>query len=455
MLLRLLTLLAISIKPLVEEFGIDVVSHAGTLGSVTIDWSSYDYFDKVFKVYRSSDNQKFETVPIDYTTVEEVKCLHVYPHPDAENQLKNWAKDYGQGKINIESVSLSEFNSHPLDYIKRDVNRDWTYDVIFFGTWDYNNNTDISDAVVEPLKEFIENGQGVIFGHDTACITTGYNNSNFNQFADYIGITLNSSGSSSVGTQVFVGKTGLLTSYPYNFTTGVNFTVPTTHCTYQVVNNKDNINFYLVSSALQSNPEANAYLVTNNSVAMIQTGHSNGAATEDEQKIIMNLIFYCKQLTISDCNLTDYGSIDYEPPEAPSVIGTFGKFRLYANDRGTLYTYFVESFNKDDTSSQSVVGRSETRSISVSSGIKGFRYIFDTNINTEVNEDNSKFTDSNIIYSSKLEGYLHVCAVDFVGNIGPTTTIELRYEPLTCEHQQNPLSIVCRGIISIVIKHKN
>ena len=39
------------------------------------------------------------------------------------------------------------------------------------------------------------------------------------------------------------------------------------------------------------------YLTTWNNTAMIQTGHSNGASTEDERKVLANTLFYLKQLT--------------------------------------------------------------------------------------------------------------------------------------------------------------
>ena len=39
------------------------------------------------------------------------------------------------------------------------------------------------------------------------------------------------------------------------------------------------------------------YLTTWNNTAMIQTGSSNGASTEDERKVLANTLFYLKQLT--------------------------------------------------------------------------------------------------------------------------------------------------------------
>ena len=48
---------------------------------------------------------------------------------------------------------------------------------------------------------------------------------------------------------------------------------------------------------LQENMSHRYYLTTWNNTAMIQTGHSNGASTEDERKVLANTLFYLKQLT--------------------------------------------------------------------------------------------------------------------------------------------------------------
>ena len=44
------------------------------------------------------------------------------------------------------------------------------------------------------------------------------------------------------------------------------------------------------------NESSNFYLTTWNNTAMIQTGHSNGQSTPDEQKLLANTLFYLSQL---------------------------------------------------------------------------------------------------------------------------------------------------------------
>ena len=43
---------------------------------------------------------------------------------------------------------------------------------------------------------------------------------------------------------------------------------------------------------------------------MIQTGHSSGKATSDEQKVIANTIFYVNQLLFNRYNNKDYAAQD-------------------------------------------------------------------------------------------------------------------------------------------------
>ena len=77
--------------------------------SVSLDWSQYNYTNKNFKVYKSSDGgNTYETVGIDYKSVKKVKCLQVYPADGAANQLKVWMENngYGKGIIKVDSVSI-------------------------------------------------------------------------------------------------------------------------------------------------------------------------------------------------------------------------------------------------------------------------------------------------------------------------------------------------------------
>ena len=61
------------------------------------------------------------------------------------------------------------------------------------------------------------------------------------------------------------------------------------------------------------------YLTTWNNTAMIQTGHSNGASTEDERKVLANTLFYLKQLT-HKTEILDNSARDIADPNKPENI---------------------------------------------------------------------------------------------------------------------------------------
>ena len=72
---------------------------------------------------------------------------------------------------------------------------------------------------------------------------------------------------------------------------------------------------------LPKTPEYNYkyYLTTWNNTAMIQTGNSNGASTEDERKVLANTLFYLKQLT-HKTEILDNSARDIADPNKPENI---------------------------------------------------------------------------------------------------------------------------------------
>ena len=74
---------------------------------------------------------------------------------------------------------------------------------------------------------------------------------------------------------------------------------------------------------LPKTPEYNYkyYLTTWNNTAMIQTGSSNGASTEDERKVLANTLFYLKQLT-HKTEILDNSARDIADPNKPANITT-------------------------------------------------------------------------------------------------------------------------------------
>lgn len=276
-------------------FDITVSANTDGYASVSLDWSGYDYYDKNFKVYKSADGGvTYEIVGIDYTLVDEVKCLQIYPISDASNQLKTWMQSngYGKGIIKIDSVHIDSFNANPDAYLK-DSNGNYKYDVIFFGTWDSNGNKDLTSTSVNSVIQYIKSGRGCILGHDTFSYNPVANVfGNFYYPGSYFGLTIhnlygNPSPNNNVSNNVKIIHKGLFTNYPwYIGEIGTVLTIPTTHNVGQRIDKAAKwLEFCNISAGCATALSIdNYYLATYNNCAQIMTGHSNGVATADEQK---------------------------------------------------------------------------------------------------------------------------------------------------------------------------
>ena len=231
----------------------------------------------------------------DISSIKNVKVLNIYP--DAGNNLKSWMDSYGKGKITVDQVSISDFNNSPGDYLHQynyydngSMAVDYDYDIVVFGFWDCNAHRDLSTSAQKWIKEYLDFGYGVIFGHDTLTRYEGNScgdHSNFNTLASYVNVSLyDGEGWSGSGT-VTIKKTGVFTTYPYAIgNVGTTLSIPATHVFGQTANGD------IWATLHGSNDKNDFYLTTYKNRAMIQTGHSNGEATADEQKMIANLIFY-------------------------------------------------------------------------------------------------------------------------------------------------------------------
>lgn len=407
------------------------------LGAIGLDWSTYTKKNVVFKGYQSKDDGKtWQSISLmDYTAVKNIKVLQIYPTTEATNQLKTWMETngYGKGIIKVDSVYIDTFNSNPSSYLYK-KNNEWNYDVIFFGTWDSNNGKDLSTASKSVTEQFIKDGGGCIFGHDTIRWDSYVSGAlhtplpNFASLASYVGIITNdywANGKSNVSTTVRITKKGLFTAYPWSIgEIGTELTIPAAHCVGQTANGDIWLEF-TNQNKIPLGDKGNFYLTTYNNCAMIQTGHSNGQATTDEQKIIANLIFYCYQLSEST-SVTDNSSMDTTAPNKPSVTVKDSKYYFSATDNGNTYKHKIEAYSKSNTSTP--IDTSNTTTTTVTSGIKGYRYLYDNNKDTVITSQNgTEVTSDNIPYGNE-GGYLHVASVDNAGNISETTTVISKYK---------------------------
>lgn len=416
-------------------------------GSVSLDWRQYNYSNKNFKVYKSSDGGRtYETVGIDYKSVREVKVLQVYPDVGA-NQLQNWLVNtgYGQGIIKVGQVSISDFNRNPSGYLY-ETSTGWSYDVVFFGTWDRNNCRDLSAASYNVVNKFAKAGKGVIFGHDVALnngrndiyeFTGGAVKERQNYFdalaTTYLPIIYYQSGQETGYSQVAITKKGLFTTYPnYIGEIGTVLNIPYCHSWGQRIKAGYESNMWLnyTQNSWGSNGVAygggNFYLISYNNLAMIQTGHSSGAATSDEQKILANLVFYMNQLLFNTYTTNDASAQDVAKPNTPNVSQNNSKMSYSAEDNGSTYWYYVESFSKDDTTASGLIDRSEKKSLTVTTGVKKYRYLFSNNATeTLTTSKGTETTDKSVPVNYGYK-YFHVAALDGAGNISATKSVEVK-----------------------------
>ena len=410
-------------------------------GSVSLDWRQYNYSNKNFKVYKSSDGGRtYETVGIDYRSVTQVRLLQIYPIDAAASQLKVWMENngYGKGIIKVDSVYIDTFNANPYGYLK-DSNGNWRYDVLLFGTWDCNNHKDISDSAYNAVSQFINAGRGVIFGHDTICHfnASPATHKNFEKFKNLLDLTITDyyenidysgyvGSTKAGGTKVRIKRKSLFTTYPWSIgNVGTELTIPYAHTLRQALPNTNNVDLQFSSYASGYENES-WYLTIKNNCAMIQTGHSSGQATTDEQKILANLVFYMNQLLFNTYTTNDASAQDVAKPNTPNVSQNNSKMSYSAEDNGSTYWYYVESFSKDDTTASGLIDRSEKKSLTVTTGVKKYRYLFSNNATETLTTSKGTETTGTSVPVNYDYKYFHVAAVDGAGNISATKSVEVK-----------------------------
>lgn len=421
-------------------------------GSVSLDWRQYNYSNKNFKVYKSSDGGRtYETVGIDYRSVTQVRLLQIYPADGAANQLKVWMENngYGKGIIKVDSVYIDTFNANPYGYLK-DSSGNWKYDVIFFGTWDSNGGKDLSRASRDAVISYIKAGKGVILGHDTLASSneSTINDWYFNTLATYFGMSFyNDNGQYSFGqtfyngsNMVRIAKKGLLTNYPWEIgDVGTTFHIPYTHNSGQYASKATiwmdfGTTYYPGIAPERSdlrlpnayNLKTNFYVSIYNNCAMIMTGDSSGKASDNEEKILANLVFYMNQLLFNTYTTNDASAQDVAKPNTPNVSQNNSQMSYLAEDNGSTYWYYVESFSKDDTTASGLIDRSEKKSLTVTTGVKKYRYLFSNNATETLTTSKGTETTGTSVPVNYDYKYFHVAAVDGAGNISATKSVEVK-----------------------------
>ena len=166
------------------------------------------------------------------------------------------------------------------------------------------------------------------------------------------------------------------------------------------------------------------YLTTWNNTAMIQTGSSNGASTEDERKVLANTLFYLKQLT-KKTEVLDNSARDIAEPNKVSNVSTVVdevnnvhvRFRR-PEDNGSTYEYYVKGLDgaREFTS--------ETKSATITTGVKKYKYaVTEGDIDPEPGSwkedttigENENLNIGEVNYTGTPK-YIHIKTVDGAGN---------------------------------------
>ena len=419
---------------------------------VALSWTNSDKSPPYsYMLYsKSSHESTFQSIP----SKSSVKVLNIYPDVTStvtfttwtgqnytlpkSASLKMWmetpnqydSKGYGKGLISVDTVSITSYNANPNAYLKNSGGS-YKYDTLYFGAWDAFASEDLSAAAETATDTFIKTGRGVLFGHDTMVDNSGISMPNFFKLAHYCDIQTISNYTVLGNTQIKVLKKGLLTNYPWQIgDVGTVLNVPLSHSnqmafgdiwmTYQQPFTYPNS--ALVTSGMGTN---NFYLTSWSNAAMIQTGHSNGDATPDEQKVTANTLFYLSQIT-TDTSWNDHKGQDLDSPDAPAILGvthnagrTQYTISYSSQDNATGYQYYVESTGENDGAKYS----SPTISTSIESGMRGYSVSVDNNPSGIPNGMVTTTMGSYTFARPSGSGfYIHVEAIDAAGNISPVTT---------------------------------
>lgn len=339
----------------------------------------------------------------------------------------------GRKLVKVDLISMSEFN--------RTINSTadlHEYDSIFFGTWDANAWNDLNDVTLAVVRQYIGEGHGVVFGHDTiACeivadgVFTGvfehdkmcslYGTAGFElinkTYANSSLIKRNSLGyvlpkkyqlwgGSNKKNSVKVRFTKSkkiedysLTTFPYDLLDENGkarvLEVPNTHTTWMALKNEEDNIVRFASNEYDILPESvrrtyeespnerfNWYLCSvGKNCYMIQTGHSRCDSLEDERKLIANVL--CGSYKREYVERESKTKLDSSAPDtiAPRVsdcdLREEGDEGCLLRFSGEDYgnTYFYHAILRD--ADGALEDQSEDSVITVVTGIRDYYYVMD------------------------------------------------------------------------------
>lgn len=243
-----------------------------------------------------------------------LKILQVYPGSsnsiNLQTIINNNKDNYITRTATINTVSLTSFNASPTTYIPVG-NPTSSYNVIVFGFEDCNGRPSNEPDIIRDLNtaskaatiSFINNGGGIILGHDTIWqrpgdSICGASHINFNSLASYAGISMsNYTGTSNNYNNVYKNinqdstpASSLMFNRPYVLND--NFPVNNTHTSGSLPDSS----LCLAPDGLKiwfdgGNVNTKFWATTCGRVEHIMLGHET-TANLNEQRALINMLYY-------------------------------------------------------------------------------------------------------------------------------------------------------------------
>lgn len=425
---------------------------------VILDWNDVEDVD-YYKVYQKKNGMgDFEAMSSNnYAKGKKVKVLNIYPTNLVKDTFKNWVTESGQGLIDIDIVSNSNFNDNPDFYLKNE-NGEYKYDVIACGFDNITTFTSLSEKSVLAINKAKKNNIGVLLGHHYIGESIG----NFPKYSEEYFMNKYKNTDEVCSHEVELDKSHEALNYPNKLgKVGDVLNIPHTHSNYNAFPFENDIvikfhnpkrHIYPCNKSYEGysgeingkNVSQNAYLSIHENTAQIQTGHS-GSVTIDEKNMLANTVFYLAQ-KLDESYLEDINGKDINEPTAPThklyQTGIKQGLKFDSEDIGSKFEYYVEGVSEYGD----VTHTSNKKMVEIKSGLEGFSYeVSDNPIPSSNLGDNINSTDG-FISAKELASkkYVHIISIDKARNNSKIVTL-----PITGLFIDNPPVLKIGGNISI------
>lgn len=385
------------LKKTINKFKL-TITPLGDRKAIRLSWHKPNEENNyTYKIYVRHTGEKDE-----FSELRQYKIRVLEVHP-GEAHLRSWISEYGLGQIESNAMYIDEFNERPEEM--------WNYDVIAFGFADVNGNKDLNMKSTVMLKEYIRAGGGVLFGHDTVMVHKKY----FQAFAPDLNLMLEDSEHRQITwcSTICIAKKGLLTTTPYELgKVNTKYRIPTSHSYFQYPYGDVWVKF---------ESDQSPYLTTWKNCALIQTGHANGEATNEEQKLVINTIFYLAQNLKAETYLNESTQVSPIPTipdiEGLKVDGDKVSFSIKETENVLGYEYYVQATRIETGYTMN----STIEKVHVGPEIKGYAIVIDEKPDTIPKED---ITVEGNSYEGEVATlgnyYIHIKAIDELGRTSET-----------------------------------